>query len=64
MRESEVKKLIGEENWADFGKWMRGQTVVGTYPDGELNYYSWDVAAFKQKLDTGYDRQENPLTWD
>ena len=47
MRESEVKKLLKENNlsWMEFKDWMRGQTV-GIYPDGSLNYYDWDVGRF------------------
>lgn len=63
MRESEVKKLIGKDNWDKFIHWMRGQTVSG-YEDGKINYYKHDVMAFKDKLDTGYDRQEDPEGWD
>ena len=45
MNKEEVIKLIGEENWAKFGKWMNGQTV-GISDDGQLNYYDWDVERF------------------
>jgi len=67
MTELEVKDYIGEENWDSFCEWMRGQTVgAKSKPGGgyEADYYEWDVKAFKDKIDTGYDRQENPLTWD
>jgi hypothetical protein len=63
MRERQVKQLIGEENWPAFCKWMYGQTV-SAYEDGETDYYDWDVRAFRRKLDTGYDRQQDPLAWD
>ena len=63
MREKEVKKLIGKENWKGFCKWMGGQTV-GIYPDGEADYYDCDVEAYLRKLKTGYDRQEDPDLWD
>ena len=63
MRENEVKHLIGEIHWPEFCVWMRGQTC-STYPDGETNFYDSDVYAFKRKLDTGFDRQQDPLLWD
>lgn len=63
MKEAEIKKLIGKENWEDFSKWMRGQTY-GRYEDGSINFYECDVMAFKKKLDTGYDRQKDPMVWD
>jgi hypothetical protein len=63
MRENEVKHLIGEIHWPEFCVWMGGQTV-GMYSDGETDYYAADVHAFKRKLDSGYDRQEDPLAWD
>ena len=63
MTEQQVKQLIGKENWSKFIHWMRGQTC-GMYPDGSTNYYECDVKAFKTKLDTGYDRQKDPLAWD
>ena len=58
-----VKEKIGIENWETFIAWMKGQTL-GIYPDGSTNYYECDVEAFITKLKTGYDRQNNPLTWD
>lgn len=57
MRKDDVIAIIGKKNWAKFLKWMRGQTV-GTYKDGEINYYDHDVQAFSEKLETGRDRQE------
>lgn len=67
MTEQEVKKEIGIENWETFLQWMRGQTVGGI-PDDKggyiADYYEWDVKAFKTKLLTGYDRQNNPITFD
>jgi hypothetical protein len=56
MNEQQVKKFIGEENWEDFYDWMRGQTC-GTNKDGSLDFYDHDVQAFKENIDTGYDRQ-------
>lgn len=63
MTENEIKEYIGEENWEDFMEWMRGQTV-SIYPNGETNFYEWDVEAFKTKLDSGYDRQNDAGAWD
>jgi len=63
MRIKDVEKLIGKENIPAFHRWMHGQTV-GTYEDGEINYYDWDVTDFWVKLKTGNDRQENPYRWD
>jgi len=62
MTEIEVKEYIGEENWIDFIKWMAGQTMG--IVDGEPDYYDCDVKAFKEKIDIGYDKQDNPLAWD
>lgn len=42
MNDKEVKKLIGKKQWADFKKWMRGQTVA-IDEDGKDNYYDDDV---------------------
>ena len=63
MREGRVRELIGEENWKGFCEWMGGQTV-GLYSDGGTNYYDCDVNAYLRKLQTGYDRQEDPFAWD
>lgn len=63
MTEQEVKDTIGEEHWSEFCKWMGGQTV-GMNLDGSINYYECDVDAFKQKLKSGYDRQQDPGAWD
>lgn len=63
MTKDEVKDLIGENNWDLFCQWMTGQTV-GTYPDGSTDYYDCDVNAFKEKIESGYDRQQDPLAWD
>lgn len=63
MTKQEVLDKIGKENWKAFDKWMRGQTV-GVNDDLTLDYYECDVNAFKHKLDTGFDRQEDPLLWD
>ena len=44
MKEAEVKKLVGEENWDIFTTWMSGQTIG--IVDGEFDYYEWDVKRF------------------
>ena len=63
MREARVRFLIGDKNWDKFERWMRGQTF-GRYPDGEADYYDCDVNAFRRKIQTGYDRQGDPIAWD
>jgi len=63
MTEKQVKKLIGKENWKNFIHWMRGQTC-GMNKDGNVDYYECDVIAFKEKLDNGYDRQNDKYAWD
>jgi len=37
---------------------------MGIYEDGSTNYYDCDVYAFKEKIDTEYDRQTDPNSWD
>ncbi len=61
--EAWAKEQVGEENWDDFLRWMKGQTVA-VADDGSIYYYDHDVEAFVEKLKTGYDRQEDPLRWD
>lgn len=63
MKKKDIIKKIGKDNWLAFCRWMCGQTC-STYPDGEINYYSHDVEAFIKKMNSGYDRQEDPLAWD
>lgn len=63
MNEQSVKQLIGEENWEAFCEWISGQTV-SVNQDGSINYYDWDVEAFKTKLDTNYDRQKDFQAFD
>lgn len=63
MTKQEVQDLIGEENMDGFFQWMCGQTF-GTDADGTYNYYTCDVNAFKAKLDSGYDRQQDPEAGD
>lgn len=46
MKEKEVKEQIGKENWKDFVKFMRGQTV-GINKDGSEEYYDYDVHRFQ-----------------
>lgn len=50
MNKKEVIELIGKENWKEFLKFMKGQTV-GVNPDGSTNYYTFDVERFKERLD-------------
>ena len=47
MRETVAKVKIGQAggSWATFLKWMHGQTV-SAYPDGETNFYTYDVERF------------------
>lgn len=54
MTESEAKKIIGEDKWPEFEKWMYGQTV-GIYPDGSTNYYEYDVRRFAEGHRIIYD---------
>lgn len=66
MSIEEVKEYIGEENWLAFGQWMNGQTIGGEYDEnGKFipDYYPDDVKAFKEKLNTGFDRQKS-VFWD
>ena len=63
MTKIEVIEFIGKKNWKKFCKWIIGRTV-GMNSDGSIDYYEWDVQAFKTLLDSGYDRQKDPLAWD
>ena len=45
MRKKEVIKMIGEEHWEEFQEFMVGQTV-GTYKNGDTNFYEIDVENF------------------
>ena len=45
MRLSEIEKKIGKDKLAVFLKWMNHQTV-GTYEDGETDFYDEDVERF------------------
>jgi hypothetical protein len=51
MTEKEVKHelRINRKKWADFCKYMRGQTV-GIDSKGKINYYEWDVDRFINNL--------------
>jgi len=62
MTKQEVIDTIDIENWDGFIKWMAGQTC-GIDKSGDIDYYDNDVAAYKRKLETGYDRQNN-MEWD
>lgn len=48
MRKEEVIKRISKKNWKKFCEFMEGQTV-GTYPDGETDFYECDVENFMSK---------------
>jgi len=63
MTKKQVIKILGKNNWNEFLKWMRGQTI-GVNPDGSFDYYEHDVKAFVRKLKTGYDSQNDPMVWD
>lgn len=47
MTTQEVKQKLKEAkgSWKVFLEWMRGQTV-GMYPDGETDWYEYDVKRF------------------
>ena len=45
MTEQQVKDTIGIENWLEFMRWMRGQTV-SVDEAGTVKYYDDDVMAF------------------
>lgn len=45
MNTKEVQRMIGRDNWQDFLNFMSGQTV-GIDPNGETNYYTWDVETY------------------
>ena len=48
MKEKEVIKKIGKENWNEFTKFMYGQTVG--YDNGVFDYYECDVNRFIRGL--------------
>ena len=47
MKTKDVEKLLKKHGkiWDEFAEFMHGQTV-GTYPDGETNWYDCDVERF------------------
>lgn len=47
MTANEAARKIEEAggSWEVFSNWMGGQTV-GMYPDGELDYYEYDIDRF------------------
>ena len=51
MRLKEIEERCAQtgKTIESFHEWMSGQTV-GVYPDGELNYYEWDVERFFKGL--------------
>lgn len=50
LDEKQVRTIIGDEAWPAFDVWIQGQTV-GIYPDGNIDYYDWDVLRFKRHYD-------------
>ena len=54
---AKLKIKRGGGTWAGFLKWMSGQTV-GQYPDGETNWYRYDVERF---VSYGCDPANEPL---
>ena len=60
MTEKEVKKLLKKHklDWADFEKWIRGQTCP-ILEGGELGYYHHDVDRFIRNRVNG-----DPIFWD
>lgn len=51
MNKEQVTAKIGKENWKDFQKFMKGQTV-GFDKGGEIDYYECDVSKFACNIDT------------
>lgn len=43
----DVIKLIGEEHWKQFSKWMNGQGCP-VLSNKELGYWQWDVEKWKR----------------
>lgn len=48
----------------EFGKWFRGQTGMIHPETAELLVYLDDWEAFKEKVQSGCDRQKDPVRWD
>jgi hypothetical protein len=57
----QVQKLLKENNlkWADFIKWMRGQTCP-ILDDGECGFYQYDVDRYVGHKKDGH----TPIIWD
>lgn len=50
----QTKKIVGEDNWKEFLKWMEGQTVeIGK--DGKIKYFEYDVDRFAKGERVVYD---------
>ena len=50
MNKKQVIEKIGKNRWKAFSDFMKGQTV-GINPDGNTEYYTWDVENFlKHKI--------------
>lgn len=62
MTIKEVVKLIGKKNLKQFNAWIQNQTV-SCYPNGETDYYDWDVDEFVKILKGKSDRQKG-MFWD
>jgi hypothetical protein len=62
MKESEIRKSLGDAVWPTFSRWMVGQTV-SAYPDGEMNYYEWDYKDFEEQL-VRYLKRKEFTVWD
>jgi len=57
LSKADVIKIIGEDNWKEFEKWMFGQAGP-ILSDDSCGYYSWDVQKYKRYYIDG----EAPLT--
>ena len=59
MNDWEVKKRLEDNNlsWADFQKWMIGQTIT-VLENGESEYYDWDVNLY---IHFKLKKQEPPI---
>ena len=59
LTKKEVIKIISEDYWDDFDKWMFGKTGP-IMSDNSCGYYSWDVTKFKRF----YIDKDEPLSPD
>ncbi|MGI0060122.1 MAG: hypothetical protein ACREBJ_10190 [Nitrosotalea sp.] len=48
MNKKEICKIISDENWEKFCKFMSGQTV--SFKNGEVDFYECDVQNFINKM--------------